>query len=144
MRSRRERGFTLLEVLVALAIATLGIAGITLSAITAGANASSLREQSLAHWVAMNKATELRLSQDWPALGSSDGDSEFAGVEWRWQAEVSETDVEALRRADITVSYAQTPDDEITRLSVFIKQPTPDIDLRPWSGYTQQGPGTTP
>ncbi|MDH3589103.1 MAG: type II secretion system minor pseudopilin GspI [Gammaproteobacteria bacterium] len=134
MRPERHGGFTLLEVLVALAVAVYGMLSITLAAITAGSNATSLREQSLAHWVAMNQAAELRLAENWPATGISDGDVDFAGMQWRWNTEISETDVEALRRAEIAVAYAEEPDREIARVVAFVSQPTPGIQFRPWVG----------
>lgn len=140
MHSERQRGFTLLEVLVALAVAVLGMLAITLAAITAGSNASRLREQSLAHWVAMNQAAELRLAPDWPDTGRSDGDVEYAGTEWRWVVEVSETEVEALRRADISIFYPQDPDREITSVVAFVRAPTPGMQFRPWTGTPADRP----
>ncbi|NNF61837.1 MAG: type II secretion system minor pseudopilin GspI [Gammaproteobacteria bacterium] len=141
MRSERQNGFTLLEVLVALAVAVLGMLSITLAAITAGSNASRLREQSLAHWVAMNQAAELRLAPDWPDTGRSDGDVEFAGTEWHWVAEVTETDVEALRRADITVYYPQDPERQIASVVAFVREPAEGVRFRPWTGSQRpQGP----
>ncbi|NNF67585.1 MAG: type II secretion system minor pseudopilin GspI [Gammaproteobacteria bacterium] len=136
----RNSGFTLIEVLVALTLATLGILAVTLPAITATRNAVSLREQSLAHWVAMNHASDLRLAAEWPATGTSDGDVEFAGREWRWETEIIETEVEALRRAEISVGYADNPDQEIASIVAFIGEPTPGIQFRPWTGVSTGNP----
>ena len=119
----------MIEVLVALTVASLGILAVTLPAMTAGRNAVSLREESLAHWVAMNHAADLRLAAAWPDTGRSDGDVDFAGREWRWITEISETDVEALRRAEISVVYADDPDQEIAHVVAFIGQPTPRQSL---------------
>ena len=80
IRGRGSRGFTLLEILVALAVASLGILAVSRSAIQAASNASMLNEQTLAHWVAMNRMTEIRLEPQWPDIGRSDGEVEFADL----------------------------------------------------------------
>lgn len=133
--ARRVRGFTLLEVLIALAVASLGLMAVYRSSIQAAANASALREQTLAHWVAMNQVTEMRVSADWPDLGSDSGEVEFADTEWRWEANVSETEVEALRRVDVTVSYATEPERVLATLAGFVGRPQQNTaPPRPWRG----------
>lgn len=140
MRVERARGFTLIEVLVALVVATLGLLAVTLTTITAGRNANTLRERTLAHWVAMNVAAELRLSQEWPSIGVRDGDAEFAGVDWRWEADVEGTDVEGLRRVEIRVAYAQTEDETIAEIVAFVGKPSPGIAYRDWAGIVTAPP----
>lgn len=140
-RAESQRGFTLLEVLVALVVATLGLLAVTLTTLTASRNASTLRERTIAHWVAMNVASELRLAGQFPDIGSRDGDAEFASTDWRWQAEISGTDVEGLRRIEITVAYAQTPDDTIAELVAFVGKPSPGINYRSWTGEIATRPG---
>ena len=131
---RRDGGFTLIEVLVALVVATLGLLAITLTTITSSRNANALRERTLAHWVAMNVASELRLAGEFPAIGVRDGDAEFAGTDWRWEADVEGTDVEGLRRVEIRVAYALTPDEPITDLVAFVGRPSPGVSYREWTG----------
>ncbi len=133
-----RNGFTLIEVLVALVVATLGILAVTSTVLTAGRNTNSLREESLAHWVAMNVAAELRLSDQWPDIGTQDGDVEFAGSEWRWRAETAATDVEGLRRVEIAVAYAETPDDTVSDVVAFVGRPGPDPQYRDWTGIPGQ------
>lgn len=129
-----ERGFTLIEVLVALVVATLGLLAVTLATITSSRNANDLRERTLAHWVAMNVASELRLAGDFPSIGVRDGDADFAGADWRWEADIEGTDVEGLRRIEIRVAYAATPDEPLTELVAFVGRPSPGIAYRDWTG----------
>lgn len=133
-----RHGFTLIEVLVALVVATLGILTVTSTVITASRNTNALREQSLAHFIAMNTAAELRLSPQLPDVGSQDGDAEFAGTEWRWTADISETDVEGLRRIDIQVAYASDPDTPVSELVVFMGRPSATMQFRDWNGAQQR------
>lgn len=118
----RHRGFTLLEVMVALVIVALGLMaafGQVNQTLTA---ASRLREKTLAHWVALNQMTELRLKGEFPALGSRSDDVEMARTTWRYTIKVIKTPVDALRRVDINVAYADRPDSVVTALTGFIGQ----------------------
>ena len=100
---RCERGFTLIEVLVALAIVAVGMAAV-MSAITASADTVSyLRDKTFAQWVALNQITNLRLSGQQPTVGKSDGDTDFVGRSWHWHQEVVATQVPGVVRIDVSV-----------------------------------------
>lgn len=86
MRTRRN-GFTLLEVLVALAVAAIGLAGVIKVAGSNAYNAQHLQDRTLAQWVALNRVAELRVKKDFPAIGTEKGDSEMAGHKWYWEQE---------------------------------------------------------
>jgi general secretion pathway protein I len=98
-----RRGFTLIEVLVALAVAAIGL-GAALSAVThATSNTVYLRDRVFASWVADNLITEMRLNPNLPDVTRTDGVVEFAGRKWKWQATVTQTQVEGLRRIDMEI-----------------------------------------
>lgn len=80
-------GFTLLEVLVALAVAGIGLAGVIKVAGGNAYNAQYLQEKSLAQWVAMNRIVEIRVKHEFPAIGDQKGDAEMAGRKWYWRQE---------------------------------------------------------
>lgn len=56
---RRNDGFTLLEVMIALAVLAIALAAVIDKSIEAGANVSYLRDRTLAHWVAENRLAEM-------------------------------------------------------------------------------------
>ena len=97
-------GFTLLEVLIALAIVAMS-AGALLGTITSSAsNVSYLKDKTLAEWVALNRLTELRIAQQFPVKGKRTDYSEMGGVRWQWEQEVTEMPmVEGLFRIDVRV-----------------------------------------
>jgi len=102
----RARGFTLIEVLVALAIVAIGMAAV-MGALTSSANTISyLRDKTFAQWVALNQIANLRLSGQQPPTGNSDGDTDFAGRSWHWRQEVVATEVPGVERIDISVRPA--------------------------------------
>ena len=81
----KHKGFTLLELLVALAI--LSIVALTALKNNSSmiANASYLRDKTLAHWVAMNKAAELRLAGQLVVDDGEKGKTIMAERRWSWQ-----------------------------------------------------------
>jgi general secretion pathway protein I len=106
-RARRAaRGFTLIEVLVALAIVAIGMAAV-MGALTSSANTISyLRDKTFAQWVALNQIANLRLSGRQPPTGNSNGDTDFAGRSWHWRQEVVATQVPGVERIDVSVRPA--------------------------------------
>ena len=99
-------GFTLIEVLAALIIVSLGMLGVIQAVSQTASNTSYLRDKTIAHWVAMNRLTEVRLAATPPATDTSSGTAEMAGQQWRWTQNVTETDVESMLRIDINVAPA--------------------------------------
>jgi general secretion pathway protein I len=111
---RRARGFTLIEVLVALAIVAIGMAAV-LGALSSSADTLSyLRDKTFAQWVALNHIATLRLSGQQTPVSDSSGDVDFAGRSWHWRREVVATEVPGVVRIDVSVRSAQVKagDDE--------------------------------
>ena len=134
---RRAKGFTLVEVMVALAISSLGLAAVAASVSQMVDAASSMRQRTYADWIAHNKITEMRLANTIPDVSSTSGEVLYADVEWAWRATVSETGIEDLVRVDVAVSFpgAETP---IRTVSGFIGEPViPGQGNRAWSQNTQ-------
>jgi general secretion pathway protein I len=100
---RRARGFTLLEVLVALAIVTLGMAAVLGALSSSAGTVSYLRDKTFAQWVALNRIATIRISGQQPATGNTDGDVDYAGVSWHYRQEVVTTDVPGILRIDVKV-----------------------------------------
>jgi len=110
--ARAGAGFTLIEVLVALAIVVLGMAAV-LGAVTSSAGTVLyLRDKTFAQWVALNQIATLRLSGVIQQPGTSDGDTDFAGRKWHWRQEVTSTEIPGVLRIDVKVRPADVKADE--------------------------------
>ncbi|HEY1283369.1 MAG TPA: type II secretion system minor pseudopilin GspI [Steroidobacteraceae bacterium] len=109
MSSRQPRGFTLIEVLVALAIVTLGMAALLSTLSSSADGAAYQRDKTFAEWVALNRLAETRLALQRPTKGTSDGEVELAGRKWKWSQEVMETEIKGVMRIDVSVRPSDVP-----------------------------------
>jgi general secretion pathway protein I len=98
-----ERGFTLVEVVVALAIVAIGMLAVFKTIGDTVSNVSELRDRSFAGWIADNRITEIRISGEMPSVEETAGEVEYAGRRWHWVTKVSQTQVTGLRRIDVSV-----------------------------------------
>ena len=105
---KRRNGFTLIEVLVALAIVAIGMAAV-LEALTSSANtALYLQDKTFAEWLALNRMETVRLSGAVPATGTSNDTTDYAGRSWEWQQKVTDTRVKGMRQIEIDVRPANS------------------------------------
>jgi len=100
---RRSVGFTLIEILVALAVIAIAVTAVVAAVSSNVSNAAYIQDRTLAHWVAMNKVAELQVSKDWPSAGTQRGDSLMANQEWSWETKVSTTEDPDVNRIDVKV-----------------------------------------
>lgn len=105
--ARSDAGFTLIEVLAALVIVSLGMLGVIEAVNQTVNNTSYLRDKSLAHWVAMNQLTQTRLAATAPSTDTTSDTVDMAGQHWRWTMTVSSTDVASMLRVEVSVRRAE-------------------------------------
>ncbi|HET8941833.1 MAG TPA: type II secretion system minor pseudopilin GspI [Rudaea sp.] len=103
----RQRGFTLLEVLIALLVLALALLGLSRTAANQVNSFDAWRQRTVAGWLASDVLTQTRLTTPFPPAGTSDGERRFGGGDWHWQLIVQTTPVDSLRRLDVRV-YAGT------------------------------------
>jgi general secretion pathway protein I len=122
-RPKASRGFTLLEVLVALAVLTIALASTIKVTANQAINAEHLRDKTLAHWVAMNQIAQLQLTREWLAKGKKEGSEEMGLHEWHWQRIVSDTPDTRVRRIQVNVFRDRDDQSPVTQLTSFLAQP---------------------
>ena len=122
--SRASRaGFTLIEVLVALAIVAVALIAALRVAGQGANNAVDLRARLFAGWVAENRLAEHRARGDWLSLGIQSGSERLGGIEFTWREEVITTPNPAFRRVDIFVFLGPAESRSLAHLAGFVVNP---------------------
>jgi len=119
----KQPGFTLVEILVALAIVAIALTAGMRALTQATDTAAALKARTLALWVAQNRLAAAQIATPWPAVGSYNGDAQEAGATFVWQASVSPTPNPAFRRIDIVVADTTQPGYALAQLSGYLGQP---------------------
>lgn len=100
---KKQSGFTLLEVMVALLIVAVALGGAVKVIGNAAANSTRMNNKTFANWVALNQIAELRIGKEFPKIGEQKGDSEMAGRKWAWVQKSIKTDDDDIRRIEMSV-----------------------------------------
>jgi len=124
----RRKGFTLVEVLVALAIISIALMSALRAAGQGTNNAAELRSRLLAGWVAENRLAEDRALAEWLPLGIHRGTAHEGGLDFHWREEVIATPNAAFRRVDVWVFATAEELHSLAHLTGFI------INAPPGSG----------
>ena len=119
-RCAKRGGFTLIEVLVALAIVAIALMS-ALRAAGQGTNTvGELRSRLLAGWVAENLLAEHRARRDWLPLGIQRGSGREGGLDFAWREEVIATPNPSFRRVDIRVFANAEESHSLAHLAGFV------------------------
>ncbi len=121
--SCRQGGFTLFEVMIALAIIAIALAAALRAASLGTDSAIELKTRTLAAWVAQNRMAEHAALADWPAIGNYTGIENQAGTDFIWRETVSATPGTNFRRLEIDVFLKSDPSHRVNKLFGYLINP---------------------
>ncbi|MES9846607.1 MAG: type II secretion system minor pseudopilin GspI [Candidatus Sedimenticola sp. PURPLELP] len=113
--ARKEMGFTLMEILVALAVVAISLAAAVRLAGHKVEGTTTLRDKTLTHWVGMNLLMSARINSG-QTVAENSGSTAMGGHEWPWEREINETEDSAVKRMEVRVGGEQT----LARLTGYI------------------------
>ncbi len=120
----RRRGFTLIEVLIALAVVAIALLALLGVASESVRVAGELRARTLADWVAWNRIEEARLSPKPPVLGWTSGSTTMGPQRWRWRMHARTSVLPGLYKIRVEVAPAQSPHDTLATLIALYAPPS--------------------
>lgn len=119
-----QRGFTLIEILVALTIIAIAMAALIKASGDYTSSASYLKQKTLAHYVAMNELNTLQVNRTWPDLGTDTKTVTMAGHDWPVLRETLETADPATHAVRFTVYVDAERKQAVTHLQGYLSRIT--------------------
>jgi general secretion pathway protein I len=120
---RRTGGFTLLEVLIALAIVAIGLTAALRASGVGTEGVREYRSHTQALWLAENIAADRVARQDWPAPGDSRSEAEYAGAHFVVREVVKSTPNPYFRRLEVDVASSDEPARSLRHVVAFLTRP---------------------
>lgn len=120
----KQRAFTLLETLIALAIISLALGAAIRASAFGAERARDLQQRTLGGWVASNVINEVMATRSFPDMGASEGSATQGGFEFTWVREIGATPNLSFRRMEVKVSPADRPDEIVARQVTYIARVT--------------------
>lgn len=118
----RSLGFTLIEVMLALAV--FSIAGIALlsAASNNARNLGHLDDKMFAQWVASDQLVALSLDSKWPPKNNLKGEVKLAGKTWFWHQKVVKTTDNDMRAVVLEVRLAEDDELPVSSLTTYVSK----------------------
>lgn len=120
----KQAGFTLLEVLVAMAIFAVAAMALLNAGRDQLQSSTYLENKTFAHWVAMNQIAEMQAAGSLPDVGRGEQRVSMAGRDWKIVTQVDNSPISNVRRLTVDVSLAPVDFGDnppvVTSLTAFI------------------------
>lgn len=125
MRTRPSRGFTLLEVLVALVIVGTALSAGLRAVGSLTANSAGLRASMMATWSAENRLVQIRLGREFPEIGRRNFPCPQGDLNFICEEQVFSSPNPLLRRIEVSVFDVENPGRRIVKLVQLVLRPSP-------------------
>ena len=109
INKKPNEGFTLVEVLIALAILAISLTALVKASSSDIENTTFLQNKALAHLVGQEAITLIKLNAIGFNGNETDQETLLAGKNWHWHAEKTPTSIKSIQKINITVFDDKKP-----------------------------------
>jgi general secretion pathway protein I len=146
------RGFTLIEVMVALMVVAIGLSALMVAVSGTARTSGYLRDKTLAQWIALNRLSEVRLNVNKFGQNTDTGEVNFGGRTWHYDTRYFDTSMATMKRIVVRVypGPAKTKSNPLAESTSFMGTALAapggsNIDwTSPTAGGAQPGAPTSP
>ena len=122
---RKRNGFTLIEIMFAMAILAIVSVVLLKSSVQSVSRAGLIQDRTMASWIAENQLQGLRMNDrddedNYPSVGVKRSTITMANRDWQIVLDVSETENDLIRRIEVSVFNELDPDVALSTLTGFI------------------------
>jgi general secretion pathway protein I len=140
VKHRANRGFTLVEVLVALVVVALGLTSLMVAVSGTARTSGYLRDKVVAQWIALNRLAAVRLTVNRLGDTHDTGELDFANRKWHYDTRYFDTTVPSMKRIVVRVwaGPAKTKGNPIAESTGFLGSTlsTPGMSNIDWTQGT--------
>lgn len=104
----RNRGFTLVEVLVALLVVVMGLAALMIAVSSTARTSGALRDKTIAQWIALNRLAEIRLNLTKFGQNNDIGELDYGNRKWHYDTRYFDTTINSMKRVVVRVYPGET------------------------------------
>jgi general secretion pathway protein I len=117
-----NRGFTLVEVLVALVVVALGLTALMVAVSGTARTSGYLRDKTIAQWIALNRIAEVRLMVNKLGDTHDTGELQFANRKWHYDTRYFQTSFPSMKRIVVRVyaGDAKTKGNPVVETTGFV------------------------
>jgi len=106
--NKKLKGFTLIEVLIALAIVAIALAAVIKATSSDVKNTDRIKSVTIGHWVQMHAVAMLQLKLLNPSSSQTISQvTTMLNQKWYWRAQISNTPSNTIKKATITISQSR-------------------------------------
>jgi general secretion pathway protein I len=124
MKRKNASGFTLLEIMIAVAVFAIVSAALVKNAALTVRQTRLIEEKTIAYWIAENQLTQIRAARrtadSFPGVGSDRLSVNMADRDWDVVVETTSTENEDVRRVEVSVYPEGDPDRAVASLTGFV------------------------